>query len=726
VKLTSLAVPAVLALLAGSACAQSINIDVNSHPASTVPDSDFGGAAGQAGVWNGVSSETTVPTPLLGLNGAPSGLTIVRGGQGSGATSYVPPDDYDYFKLMSDYMVATGSSVGPEFTIQNLSPGYYRIFVYAMFPGTDGIYSHMFGTEYHRNFISISLGGLLMGSAETSSNGYTGGYAPGITHARFSLMVNQPAPLKVAVKSKASDQVNLMPACALNGIQLVKYEHGRIYVDASRVNGTGNGDSWANACTDLQSALTIANTSDGHISEVWIAKGAYYPTAGADRTASFHLIDGVKIRGGFAGTETTLAQRDLSQEENTTYLSGDIGTRRNSSDNSYRVITGVLLGSGTLLESVTIVGGKANGVQANGHRDGSLMYLVQSAAAVKDCVFSTGDSLSRGGAVFVNGGAMQFSGCEFQSNWGHQQGGAIYWTSAAGQNPPSLKIMNCSFIGNDAQLGASIHATGGTPTISNCVFSGNEGTTIVAMDNVYASDSMTLHNCTFSGNKGSIFGSIGDSVQKFNNCIIWNNDWATAFTPLTKTGWASVHAQGVSLVNTCMQGYYAAGVPGLGINGLDPMFVDADGPDNLMGTWDDDLRLSPVSPLIDIGLNAYAPLDICDLDGDGNVSEGAPFDLDGNPRFFNVPFATDGLGFGARIDFGAYEAQYTTLPCGTSDFNGDGDFGTDADIEAFFACLGGSCCEGCYANGSDFNADGDYGTDADIESFFRVLGGGSC
>jgi hypothetical protein len=64
--------------------------------------------------------------------------------------------------------------------------------------------------------------------------------------------------------------------------------------------------------------------------------------------------------------------------------------------------------------------------------------------------------------------------------------------------------------------------------------------------------------------------------------------------------------------------------------------------------------------------------------------------------------------------------------CGTSDYNGDGDFGTDADIEAFFACLGGTCCETCWHLGSDFTGDGDFGTDGDIESFFRVLGGGSC
>jgi hypothetical protein len=62
--------------------------------------------------------------------------------------------------------------------------------------------------------------------------------------------------------------------------------------------------------------------------------------------------------------------------------------------------------------------------------------------------------------------------------------------------------------------------------------------------------------------------------------------------------------------------------------------------------------------------------------------------------------------------------------CGSADFNGDGDFGTDQDIEAFFACLAGSCCAACGT--SDFNRDGDFGTDQDIEAFFRVLSGAGC
>jgi hypothetical protein len=63
-------------------------------------------------------------------------------------------------------------------------------------------------------------------------------------------------------------------------------------------------------------------------------------------------------------------------------------------------------------------------------------------------------------------------------------------------------------------------------------------------------------------------------------------------------------------------------------------------------------------------------------------------------------------------------------PCGSADFNHDGDSGTDADIEAFFACIAGNCCAPCGT--ADFNGDGDVGTDSDIEAFFRVLAGGNC
>ena len=64
--------------------------------------------------------------------------------------------------------------------------------------------------------------------------------------------------------------------------------------------------------------------------------------------------------------------------------------------------------------------------------------------------------------------------------------------------------------------------------------------------------------------------------------------------------------------------------------------------------------------------------------------------------------------------------------CGSVDFDGDGDEGTDADIEAFFSAIGGGPCPTGTCGSIDFDGDGDEGTDQDIESFFRRLSGGPC
>ncbi|HYE95721.1 MAG TPA: hypothetical protein VD962_05895, partial [Rubricoccaceae bacterium] len=71
------------------------------------------------------------------------------------------------------------------------------------------------------------------------------------------------------------------------------------YVDADAAPG-GNGTSWAQAFRDLQQGLSAAQS--GH--EVWVAEGVYKPTAGTDRSIAFVLRPGVRVFGGFAGTET--------------------------------------------------------------------------------------------------------------------------------------------------------------------------------------------------------------------------------------------------------------------------------------------------------------------------------------------------------------------------------------------------------------------------------------
>jgi hypothetical protein len=99
-----------------------------------------------------------------------------------------------------------------------------------------------------------------------------------------------------------------------------------------------------------------------------------------------------------------------------------------------------------------------------------------------------------------------------------------------------------------------------------------------------------------------------------------------------------------------------------------------------------------------------------------------------------LPIATDirvfaggsGTTLGGNISAWDNITVARVVRCGTADFNCDGDTGTDADIESFFACLAGNCPAAPCTSNADFNADGDTGTDADIEAFFRVLAGGNC
>jgi hypothetical protein len=139
------------------------------------------------------------------------------------------------------------------------------------------------------------------------------------------------------------------------------------------------------------------------------------------------------------------------------------------------------------------------------------------------------------------------------------------------------------------------------------------------------------------------------------------------------------------------------------------------------------VKLAGINSLVDgnfsyTAAGPYFPAGIWDV-------RGMYYGVEGNYEFIPPDYATPVVpgSYATRIS-----SRMTFIrsiignpsTCGSADFNGDGDSGTDADIEAFFACIAGSCCATC--GSADFNGDGDTGTDADIEAFFRVLAGGTC
>ncbi len=106
---------------------------------------------------------------------------------------------------------------------------------------------------------------------------------------------------------------------------------GRLYVKKGGGAIPKNGSSWANAAPEVADALFAAALNPA-ITEIWVAGGAYHPLYRPDNLSkdnptdkynAFSLVSGVKIYGGFAGSETTLTQRNLSKKQNASILSAD-------------------------------------------------------------------------------------------------------------------------------------------------------------------------------------------------------------------------------------------------------------------------------------------------------------------------------------------------------------------------------------------------------------------
>ena len=98
-----------------------------------------------------------------------------------------------------------------------------------------------------------------------------------------------------------------------------------IYVDDD-ATGANDGSSWKDSYIHLQDALTAASQGD----EIHVGQGTYCPDRGTgltlgSREATFHLVDGVTVYGGFRGvTMQDPHIRDVDKYK--TILSGDLNT----------------------------------------------------------------------------------------------------------------------------------------------------------------------------------------------------------------------------------------------------------------------------------------------------------------------------------------------------------------------------------------------------------------
>jgi hypothetical protein len=291
-----------------------------------------------------------------------------------------------------------------------------------------------------------------------------------------------------------------------------------IYVNAN-ATGAGDGTNWENAYRHLQDALADANSSEKPV-EIRVAQGVYTPdtkSAAPDgtgtREATFQLINGVTLMGGYAGYGAADPNaRDVKEYE--TILSGDLdgndvelegawlwwysGEEPSRIDNSYHVVTGSYTDSSARLDGFTITSGVAEATGSE-FENGGGMYNFEGGPTVINCAF-VGNTAHHGAGMFNYDGTPTVTGCTFYRNW------ATVSTSGSGGGVKNFcyhwyvdevpTFRDCIFIENCAVASGGGMHNDMSSSLTNCTFIRNESWDIGGgMSNSYCSP--VVAKCTF-------------------------------------------------------------------------------------------------------------------------------------------------------------------------------------------------------------------------------------
>lgn len=312
----------------------------------------------------------------------------------------------------------------------------------------------------------------------------------------------------------------------------------------------------------LQAALAFARAYAGEVSEIWVAGGTYKPDIGVgitpgDRTASFQMIHGVNIYGGFAGNESQLSQRNAAVNES--ILSGDLlgnddANFTNYGDNSYHVVTANTAGPGfTYLDSVIIRGGKGEGTALTTNRLGGGVYINGMNLYVVGCKLIENQAVFGGGLYATGACTPQVVGCIVEKNNATDDGGGLYFTGATctpsvinsdfsvnsatdgggalvSQASPVRVGSTCTFVSNSAARGGAVYFSGlPNSIIDAALFEHNTATGTGGGAIICLNVSPGFYNCRFLGNDangsgtgGAVFSNSGAPI--FANSIFTGNE----------------------------------------------------------------------------------------------------------------------------------------------------------------------------------------------------------
>ena len=415
--------------------------------------------------------------------------------------------------------------------------------------------------------------------------------------------------------------ISLVLGLSLSFVALSSYsvQAATYYVDDDNCPGPGSGIEVDPFCS-IQVGINAASSDD----IVQVAAGTYYENISMKSGVVIQGAgqDTTTIDGGDSGSVVTADNVDAAAK-----LDGFTIT------NGYYPNGGGMYNSSSspTVSNCTFSENSASIVPSIG--EGGGMYNVNSSPTITNCIFSGNDATGLGGGMHNLMSSPTVTNCTFSENTAHQGGGMHNLNS-------SPTVTNCTFSGNSSDAtapGGGMRNHDSSPTVTNCSFFNNTaGTTGGGMYNVNSSP--IVANCIFyhnlangGGYGGHEMANLGSSSPTVINCTfyneadlaMYNNNSSPTVTNCILWGhWDMIYnVGGASPVVTYSDVPY---IDGTGNINADPMFVDPDGPDNILGNSDDNFHLRAGSPCIDAGTSNGAPN--TDFEGDPRP-QGAGYDM---------------------------------------------------------------------------------------------------
>lgn len=418
----------------------------------------------------------------------------------------------------------------------------------------------------------------------------------------------------------------------------------RVVYARSDAPAGGDGKSWATAYVDVQRAINDAATTGG---QVWVRAGNYY--------GRIVLKEDVEVYGGFAGTETSLSQRnhtanvtsiiaspsvaavtgeDWAAVDGFTIRGGLYGvycasksprvancTVRQNSTGLYTSMGSSVEVAGCTFDANTYYGvychtgsyASISGCAMTGNAGG--IYCFASSPTIENCLVQENRNY---GMLFDSGASPTVRGCDIINN-----STGIYCYNKSAPQISGCQIYFSTWYGLRCDAQSS-------PGVSNSVINRNTRLAVYC----YSGSSPTLVNCTIASN--GTHGVLADySAPSIVNCTIANNGGSALYSYYS----TPILTNGIVAFNAAEQGgavrKQGAGTPSVSFtcfhsNGASPYFGMPSSPIGVNSNIEADPKFLAAG-LGNYSLQAGSPC----VDTGSNISGLPATDLAGNPRIVN-------------------------------------------------------------------------------------------